>query len=287
MIEVVGVKFKTDGRVYYFDLAGSTLNPGQYVVVETSRGVECGEIVTGNHKVRDDQVVQPLKPVIRKADNKDMDKLSDHEQREKEAFKFCEERIGELKLEMNLVDVDLFFDESKMVFYFTADGRVDFRQLVKDLAAQFHIRIDLRQIGVRDEAKILGGLGVCGREFCCCSFLNGFEPVSIKMAKEQNLSLNSAKISGACGRLMCCLKYEQNAYEDLLKNTPKNGSLVQTPSGTGIVSESNLVSGIVTVKPEDPDAAPLKFHRDELKVLRPPKKKSQKNQDEDNIEPEQ
>ena len=281
MIEVVGIKFKTDGRVYYFDPTGSTLNPGQIVIVETSRGVECGEIVTGNHKVRDDQVVQPLKPVIRLADNKDMDKMRDHERREKDAFNFCEKKIAELGLEMNLVDVDLFFDESKMVFYFTADGRVDFRQLVKDLAAQFHIRIDLRQIGVRDEAKILGGLGVCGREFCCCSFLNSFQPVSIKMVKEQNLSLNSAKISGACGRLMCCIKYEQNAYEDLIAQTPKNGSLVQTPSGTGIVTESNLVSGIVTVKPEDPDAAPLKFHRDELSVLRGPKKKNQKNNDDD------
>lgn len=281
MIEVVGIKFKTDGRVYYFDPTGSTLNPGQFVIVETSRGVECGEIVTGNHKVRDDQVVQPLKPVIRLADNKDMDKMRDHERREKDAFNFCEKKIAELGLEMNLVDVDLFFDESKMVFYFTADGRVDFRQLVKDLAAQFHIRIDLRQIGVRDEAKILGGLGVCGREFCCCSFLNSFQPVSIKMVKEQNLSLNSAKISGACGRLMCCIKYEQNAYEDLIAQTPKNGSLVQTPSGTGIVTESNLVSGIVTVKPEDPDAAPLKFHRDELSVLRGPKKKNQKNNDDD------
>ncbi len=286
MIEVVGVKFKTDGRVYYFDPAGSPLNPGQYVVVETSRGVECGEIVTGNHKVRDDQVVQPLKPVIRKADNKDMDKLRDHEKREKEAFGFCEKKIEELKLEMNLVDVDLFFDESKMVFYFTADGRVDFRQLVKDLAAQFRIRIDLRQIGVRDEAKILGGLGVCGREFCCCSFLNGFQPVSIKMAKEQNLSLNSAKISGACGRLMCCLKYEQNAYEDLISITPKNGSLVQTPSGNGTVIESNLVSGMITIKPEDQDAAPWKFHRNDIKVLRPPKKKNQNKEESQNNETE-
>lgn len=275
MVEVIGVKFKSDGRVYYFDPKNSTVNPGSYVVVETSRGIECGEVVTGNHKVTNDKVVSPLKPVIRLADSKDMQKLHDHEKREKEAFSVCEEKIAELGLEMNLVDVDMFFDESKMVFYFTADGRIDFRQLVKELASAFHIRIDLRQIGVRDETKILGGLGVCGREFCCCSFLNTFAPVSIKMAKEQNLSLNSAKISGACGRLMCCLKYEQNAYDDLISITPKVGSLVDTPSGKGFVSEANLISGMLTVRSESQEGVVWKFGRDEVRVVSGPKKKSQ------------
>ena len=279
MIEVIGVKFKTDGRVYYFDPMQNVLSSGQYVIVETSRGIECGEVVTGNHKVSDDRVVKPLKPVTRVADERDLAKLKEHKAREQEAFKVCEKKIAELKLEMNLVDVDLFFDESKMVFYFTADGRVDFRQLVKDLAFTFHIRIDLRQIGVRDEAKILGGLGVCGREFCCCSFLGSFQPVSIKMAKEQNLSLNSAKISGTCGRLMCCLKYEQNAYDYLISITPRPGSSVQTPNGTGTVTEVNLISGNVTVRPDDGEAALVKYHRDELKVLKGPRKKGTKREE--------
>lgn len=279
MIEVVGIKFKTDGRVYFFAPGKLNLKAGDRVIVETARGVECGEVVTENHMVADDRIVKPLKPVIRAADEKDIAKVHDHEKREKEAFEFCEQKIAELKLEMNLVDVDIFFDESKVSFYFTADGRVDFRQLLKELAARLHMRIDLRQIGVRDEAKLMGGLGVCGREFCCCSFLNGFQPVSIKMAKEQNLSLNSAKISGACGRLMCCLKYEQNAYDDLIAITPKNGSFVETPSGRGIVTEANLISGYITVRPENPDAAPIKCHRDEVKVISGPKKKSQPAQD--------
>ena len=217
MVEIVVVKFKKSGKLYYFDPAGLKIPRGSYVVVETSRGVELGVVTSPNKEINDENIVSPLKPVLRIATEKDLETAKNNEQKEKEAFKICLEKIAARKLDMKLVDVEYTFDQSKILFYFTSDGRVDFRELVKDLASVFRVRIELRQIGVRDEAKMLGGLGICGRKLCCASHLGGFEPVSIKMAKEQNLSLNPTKISGTCSRLMCCLKYEQEAYEDLLK----------------------------------------------------------------------
>ena len=220
MAEVIGVRFKNTGKVYYFDPDGKTVEVGGYAVVETARGIECGEIAMENREVPDDSIVQPLKKLIRVATKEDMRRVAENEIKAKNAFTLCEKKIAERGLEMKLVDVEYTFDNSKILFYFTADGRVDFRELVKDLAGMFRTRIELRQIGVRDEAKMIGGLGICGRPFCCGSFLGGFQPVSIKMAKEQGLSLNPVKISGTCGRLMCCLKYEQEAYLDLLRTTP-------------------------------------------------------------------
>lgn len=275
MAEVIGVRFKNGGKVYYFDPVGIKAAPGQQVIVETARGVECGEVALGNKTVGEEEVVAPLKPIIRLATQKDLDTLEENRRREQEAFSLCQEKIEKHKLDMKLVDVEYTFDNNKILFYFTADGRVDFRDLVKDLAGVFRTRIELRQIGVRDESKMLGGLGICGRPFCCSSFLGDFQPVSIKMAKEQNLSLNPTKISGTCGRLMCCLKYEQNAYEDLLKITPKNGAYVSTPEGKGVVCDVSLLTGKLKVRMDDkPDAAPQPFDRSEVKVLggeRPPK----------------
>ena len=215
MAEVIGVRFKEVGKVYYFDPDNKKLRIGDTVIVETSRGIECGKVAIANKEVTDEEIVHPLKKLIRKATKEDMRRLEDNHRKEKEALKICEQKVAEHKLEMKLVDVEYTFDNSKILFYFTADGRVDFRALVKDLASVFRTRIELRQIGVRDESKMLGGLGVCGRPFCCSSFLGEFHPVSIKMAKEQGLSLSPTKISGTCGRLMCCLKYEQDAYTDL------------------------------------------------------------------------
>ncbi|MBQ1985462.1 MAG: stage 0 sporulation family protein, partial [Clostridia bacterium] len=217
MAEVIGVRFKNTGKVYYFDPDGKTVEVGGYAVVETARGIECGEIAMENREVPDDSIVQPLKKLIRVATKEDMRRVAENEIKAKNAFTLCEKKIAERGLEMKLVDVEYTFDNSKILFYFTADGRVDFRELVKDLAGMFRTRIELRQIGVRDEAKMIGGLGICGRPFCCGSFLGGFQPVSIKMAKEQGLSLHPVKISGTCGRLLCCLKYEQEAYLDLLR----------------------------------------------------------------------
>ena len=247
MVEIVVVKFKKSGKLYYFDPAGLKIPRGSYVVVETARGVELGVVTSSNKEINDENIVSPLKPVLRIATQKDLDTAKANEQKEKEAFKICLEKIAARKLDMKLVDVEYTFDQSKILFYFTSDGRVDFRELVKDLASVFRVRIELRQIGVRDEAKMLGGLGICGRKLCCSSHLGGFEPVSIKMAKEQNLSLNPTKISGTCSRLMCCLKYEQEAYEDLLKTTPSVGSYVKTPEGKGVVSDVNLLKGILKV----------------------------------------
>ncbi len=210
MTEVIGVRFKSVGKVYYFDPNGERVSAGQYVIVETARGIECGEVVLENRQVDDGKIIAPLKPVIRVANQEDLKNMEKNHAKEKEAFSICLGKIQKHKLDMKLVDVEYTFDNNKILFYFTADGRVDFRELVKDLASVFKTRIELRQIGVRDESKMLGGLGVCGRPFCCSTFLGEFQPVSIKMAKEQGLSLNPAKISGTCGRLMCCLKYEQN-----------------------------------------------------------------------------
>ena len=269
MAEVIGVRFKNVGKVYYFDPDGTALKKGDKVIVETTRGVECGEVAMENRKISDENIVQPLKKLIRAATKDDLKKLAENHLREKSAFHICCKKIADHKLEMKLVDVEYTFDNSKILFYFTADGRVDFRELVKDLASVFRTRIELRQIGVRDEAKMLGGLGICGRPFCCATFLGGFQPVSIKMAKEQGLSLNPVKISGTCGRLMCCLKYEQEAYSDLLRTTPKVNAVVSTPEGRGTVISQNLLTGILQIRLDKaPDAAPRTFHAKDVKVIR-------------------
>ena len=268
MAEVIGVRFKNMGKVYYFDPNSEKLSADDHVVVETARGVECGEVAMANRDVADDSIVQPLKKVIRKATKDDLRRVAENELKAKNAFTQCEKKIAERGLEMKLVDVEYTFDNSKILFYFTADGRVDFRELVKDLAGMFRTRIELRQIGVRDEAKMIGGLGICGRPFCCGSFLGGFQPVSIKMAKEQGLSLNPVKISGTCGRLMCCLKYEQDAYEDALKRMPKNDSFVQTPDGPGNICDVNVLKETVHVRLDEKPEAPRCYHSCELCVLR-------------------
>lgn len=269
MTEVVGIRFKEVGKIYCFDPKGQTLTPGQYVIVETARGVECGQVATGNEMVGEDKIVAPLKPIVRVATEEDLKKVAENKEKEKSAFKTCEEKIAKHGLEMKLTEVEYTFDGSKILFYFTADGRVDFRELVKDLASVFKTRIELRQIGVRDEAKMLGGIGICGRPYCCNSYLGEFAPVSIKMAKEQGLSLNPTKISGACGRLMCCLKYEQDSYEHLAKITPKPGALVDTKDGKGVVTESNLISGVVKVRLDRaPEAVPSTYDRKQVKILR-------------------
>ena len=268
MAEVIGVRFKNMGKVYYFDPNSEKLSADDHVVVETARGVECGEVAMANRDVADDSIVQPLKKVIRKATKDDLRRVAENELKAKNAFTQCEKKIAERGLEMKLVDVEYTFDNSKILFYFTVDGRVDFRELVKDLAGMFRTRIELRQIGVRDEAKMIGGLGICGRPFCCGSFLGGFQPVSIKMAKEQGLSLNPVKISGTCGRLMCCLKYEQDAYEDALKRMPKNDSFVQTPDGPGNICDVNVLKETVHVRLDEKPEAPRCYHSCELCVLR-------------------
>ena len=250
MTEIIGVRFKDAGKVYYFDPAGTKQETGSLVIVETARGVECGEVVISNRMIEDDQITAPLKAIIRQATKQDMKILEQNKAKEENAFKICQEKILNHKLDMKLVDVECTFDNNKLLFYFTAETRVDFRELVKDLASVFRTRIELRQIGVRDESKILGGLGICGREFCCKGFLGEFQPVSIKMAKEQGLSLNPTKISGTCGRLMCCLKYEQEAYEYLQKNTPRVGAYVKTPDFKGYVEEVNLLTGKLKVQQE-------------------------------------
>lgn len=269
MIETVGIRFKDCGKIYDFDADGMKFNKGDYAIVETVRGMECGLVAKTNHKISEDDITKPLKKVIRIATEKDIKDLAENKVREKEAFKICEEKIEAHGLDMNLVDVEYTFDRSKLLFYFTADGRVDFRELVKDLASAFRTRIELRQIGVRDESRMVGGFGICGRPFCCNTFLNDFQPVSIKMAKEQGLSLNPAKISGTCGRLMCCLKYEQDTYEHLLRVTPKVGAIVDTPDGKGTVIDNNLITGMLKVSLERrPDAAPLSIHRHSVKILK-------------------
>lgn len=269
MAEVVGVRFKDVGKVYYFDPDGIQLKKGERVVVETARGVECGEVAMENRDVPESEIVRPLKKLLRIANEADLKKIEENRQKEAESFQVCAEKILEHKLDMKLVEVEYTFDGSKILFYYTADHRVDFRALVKDLAGRFRTRIEMRQIGVRDESKMIGGLGVCGRPFCCSSFLGDFHPVSIKMAKEQSLSLNPSKISGCCGRLMCCLKYEQDAYEHLLRITPKYGALVDTKEGRGIVKDVNLLTGILKVQLDNaPEAAPRTFSRKEVRLIR-------------------
>ena len=269
MTEVIGVRFRGGCKEYYFDPHGITVEPNQFVIVETAQGLEYAQCVSGNHEVEDDSVVQPLRPLVRVATENDDRTYAYNKTREKNAFEVCQKKIAERGLDMKLVRVESNFDGSKIIFFFTSDGRVDFRELVRDLAGVFRARIELRQIGVRDEAKMLGGLGICGRPFCCSQFLDDFVPVSIKMAKTQNLSLNPTKISGACGRLMCCLKYEQDAYEDLLRITPKVGAIVQTGEGRGKVTEVNLLTGELKVHLDRAEeGAVTSFHKSQVKTLR-------------------
>ena len=268
MTEIIGVRFKSGGKQYYFDPNGQAVAPGQGVIIETSRGLEYGECTQGNTMVEDEAVVQPLRPLVRLATEKDLDTVAKNREKEARAFSICQEKIAAHGLDMKLVEVEYNFEGNKILFFFTSEGRVDFRALVKDLAGVFHARIELRQIGVRDEAKMLGGLGICGRPFCCAQFLDDFMPVSIKMAKTQSLSLNPTKISGTCGRLMCCLKYEQEAYEDALKRLPKNDSFVQTPDGPGNVSDVNVLKETVKVRLDEKPEAPRCYHNCEVCVLR-------------------
>lgn len=267
MVEIIGVRFKQVGKIYYFSPKGIKFDAGDHAIVETVRGVECGEVVIANRNVDESEIVPPLKEIIRKSTAEDMKIVEKNHVKEKEAFDICLEKIAYRQLNMHLIDVECTFDNNKILFYFTAENRVDFRELVKDLAAVFRTRIELRQIGVRDEAKILGGLGICGREFCCKRHLGEFQPVSIKMAKEQGLSLNPSKISGTCGRLMCCLKNEQSSYEELLKITPKVGAFVKTPECKGYVEEVNLITGKLKIKPEKTDV-PIYADRSDLKVIK-------------------
>lgn len=267
-IEVVSVKFRNRGKMYFFDPAGLTLSAGETVIVETSKGLEIGDVVQANHTVPADRVTQPLRPVVRIATEGDKRSAEQGRKKEREAFIICRQKIEALGLEMKLVDVECSFDGNKILFFFSCDGRVDFRDLVKELAAVFRTRIELRQIGVRDEARMLGGLGICGRPFCCGSFMDDFQPVSTKMAKTQSLSLNPAKISGSCGRLMCCLRYEQAAYEELVKNVPKNGSFVETPDGYGNVTQVNILRQTVKVKLDGPGDDSLRsYDADEVAAI--------------------
>ena len=269
MATIIGVRFKEIGKVYYFDPKDLVFSENEHAIVETARGVECGTIAIANTELPQEQITHPLKPVIRKATENDLRRVEENKKKEVDAFNICLSKIEKHKLDMKLVDVEYTFDGGKILFYFTADGRVDFRELVKDLASVFHTRIELRQIGVRDEAKMLGGLGMCGRPFCCSSFMGDFQPVSIKMAKEQGLSLNPVKISGTCGRLMCCLKYEQESYEHLLRVTPKVGAIVETDEGKGTVVENNLLTGELKVRLDSrPEAAPKVCNRRKVKVVR-------------------
>lgn len=276
MQTIVGIKFKKAGKTYYFSPGDLELKTGDGVVVETARGIEWGEIVTGPREVPDEEVIQPLKKVMRALNEQDRTTIRENEEREKEAMATCQEKIEKHSLPMKLVDCEFTFDRSKLIFYFTADGRVDFRALVKDLAGVFRTRIELRQIGVRDQAKMVGGLGPCGRGMCCATFLGDFHPVSIKMAKEQNLSLNPSKISGICGRLMCCLQYEQSAYEEGLRMMPRINSEVNTPQGKGTVVACHVVKEQVSVKIMQKDGTPeiVKFTLEEIGYKKPVREES-------------
>lgn len=270
MKKVVGVRFRTAGKIYYFDPAGFDIKRGAHVIVETARGVEYGTVVGGIREVDDAKVVQPLKPVLRIATERDDEQEAANKLKEKKAFAICQEKIRKHNLEMKLIDAEYTFDNNKVLFYFTADGRIDFRELVKDLAGVFKTRIELRQIGVRDETKILGGIGICGRQLCCHSHLSEFVPVSIKMAKEQNLSLNPTKISGVCGRLMCCLKHEEETYEDLNRRLPNTGDYVTTDDGLkGEVSGVNVLRQLVKVIVTVNDEKEIReYHLDQLRFRR-------------------
>ena len=269
MVNVVGVRFKSVGKIYYFDPENIEIKKGDSVIVETSRGVEFGSVVLANKEISENEIVSPLKKVLRKSTDDDIKIMLDNKEKEKQAFEKCVKKIEEHELAMKLVDVEYTFDHNKILFYFTADGRIDFRELVRDLASLFKTRIELRQIGVRDEAKMLGGIGVCGRPLCCSLYLGEFEPVSIKMAKEQSLSLNPTKISGTCGRLMCCLKNEQEAYEDLIRRTPHTGSVVKTPDGKGTVVSANLLKSLVNVSLDIDGEKEIKEYKlSDIKILK-------------------
>lgn len=272
-VEVVDIQFRPGQKVYYFAPAGLALQAGDHVIIDTARGPEFGYVTSGNHTIAEKDIISPLRSVLRIATKHDEAILAQNQQTEKQAHDVCQEKIAEYALDMQLVSAECAFDGSKILFFFTADERVDFRELVKALAATFHTRIELRQIGVRDKAKMVGGLGICGRPFCCASFLDDFQPVSIKMAKTQSLSLNPTKISGTCGRLMCCLKYEQDAYEDLLRNAPKAESLVDTPDGRGTVVEVDLLRSRVKVRMENSPETVSIFSNDDIAVLRSGKAK--------------
>lgn len=277
MANIVGVRFREVGKIYYFDSDSLPLKLGDKVIAETIRGVECGEIAVEPKPIDEKDLESEPKKIIRKATKDDLAKLEELHKKEKEALLICEKKAKHHNLDMKIIDVVYTFDKSKLLFYFTADGRVDFRNLVKDLAANFRTRIELRQVGIRDEARIIGGIGICGRQFCCSTFLSDFQPVSIKMAKEQGLSLSPTKISGSCGRLLCCLKYEQEAYTDILKRTPKVGALVNTPLGKGVVIDQNLLTETLVVKlDKSPDAAPAKFKVKEVKTIKDAKIKIDK-----------
>ena len=267
-VEVVDIQFRPGQKVYYFDPAGLSLQPGDHVIIDTARGPEFGVCAGGNHAISQKDVVTPLRSVLRVANSQDEKIVAENRAKERKAHEICLQKIDELQLDMQLVSVECAFDGSKILFFFTADERVDFRELVRNLASIFHTRIELRQIGVRDKAKMVGGLGICGRPFCCVSFLDDFQPVSIKMAKTQNLSLNPTKISGTCGRLMCCLKYEQDAYEDLLRRSPKEESFVDTPEGRGTVVEVNLLRQQVKVRMEDEPETVSVFSNEDIAILR-------------------
>ncbi len=276
MVNVISVRFKRVGKAYYFDPGELEIPKGAQVVVETSYGLEMGTCIMPKHEVDDERIVSPLRKVLRLATPEDETVVSQNAEKEKRAIEICVRKIDEHKLDMKFVDVEYTFDGSKIIFYFTADGRVDFRELVKDLAGVFRMRIELRQIGVRDEAKMLGGLGICGKPFCCSTFLDEFQPVSIKMAKEQNLSLNPVKISGTCGRLMCCLKYEQEAYEDLLRTTPRVDAQVKTPEGIGTVTDVNLLRGNLKVRLDDAPDSIKCFHKCDVCMLKNGAQRSKK-----------
>lgn len=270
MIKVIGVRFRTAGKVYYFDPLEFEIKKGDHVIVETARGIEFGTVVSGIKRVADDEVVQPLKPVLRVASERDVEQEADNKRREKEAYRICLEKIREHELDMKLIDAEYTFDNNKVLFYFTAEGRIDFRELVKDLASIFKTRIELRQIGVRDETKMIGGIGMCGRPLCCHAHLADFMPVSIKMAKEQNLSLNPTKISGVCGRLMCCLNHEEETYENLNKNLPHVGDQVICPDGVrGEVSNVNVLRQLVKVVVEKGDSKEIhEYKAGEIRFVR-------------------
>lgn len=268
MPDIISVRYRSEGKQYFFDPCGLTCRPGDGVIVETASGIEYATCVRGNFELPESELTNPLRPVVRLATQDDEETVRRNRQKEAYAFKVCQEKIAEHKLEMKLVSVECSFEGTKILFFFTSEGRVDFRGLVKSLAAVFHTRIELRQIGIRDEAKMLGGLGICGRPFCCSSFLRDFQPVSIKMAKTQNLSLNPTKISGTCGRLMCCLKYEQEAYEDLMKDAPRMDSFVETPDGAGTIISVNTLREKVRVRLDDAPDSLKTYQNGEIRVIR-------------------
>lgn len=284
MSKVIGVRFKRPGKVYFFDAGNIDVKVKDKVIVETSMGQEIGEVLINNKNITNNKIKSSLKPIIRVATEKDLKHFAENKEKEKEAFKICEEKIKKHKLGMHLVDVSYTFDNAKLLFYFTADNRIDFRELVKDLAAIFKTRIELRQIGVRDQVRRIGGNGVCGRELCCCTFLNNFDTVSIKMAKEQNIALNPAKISGNCGRLMCCLRYEQDAYEDKLKKLPKVGAIVKTEDGEGTVDSIEILKEIVRVKIRDgEDTFYKKYPASEIKIIKNIESKEMNQEERENL----